>query len=146
MDSHPTVLRETDTIGKGVQLIMEHRYRNVPVVDEEGRYLGVFGVSSLLRLVLPKAATLERGLTSIPFVTDTLKDLRLRLREVEDQPVTFCMTEDVVVVTPDTELVETLLVLYRTRTSLPVVEKRTGRLVGMISYFDVGKKVLAQDL
>jgi hypothetical protein len=39
--------------------------------------------------------------------------------------------------------VETLLLLYRTRISIPVVAPGTGKLVGMISYFDVGEKILA---
>ena len=52
------------------------------------------------------------------------------------------MSTDVAIVSPDTPLVETLLILYRTKTSIPVVERKTGRLVGMISYFDVGEKIL----
>ena len=146
MDPNPTVLKATATVRQGVQLILEHRYRNIPVVDDQGRYLGVFGVGCLLRLILPKAVVLEHGLNSVPFVTDTLEDLRRRLAEAADKPVTMCMSVDITVVSPETELVETLLILYKTRNSVPVVEKRTGRLMGMVSYFDVGEKVMAQDL
>jgi CBS domain-containing protein len=146
MDPNPTVLKATATVRQGLELIMEHRYRNIPVVDDQGSYVGVFGVGCLLRVILPKAVVLEQGLSSAPFVTETLKDLRHRLADVEDRPVTMCMSVDVTVVSPDTELVETLLILYRTGNSIPVVEKRTGRLMGMISYFDVGEKVLAQEL
>ena len=39
MDSNPTVLATTDTIGTGIGYIMDNRFRNVPIVDAEGRYL-----------------------------------------------------------------------------------------------------------
>ncbi len=146
MDPHPSVLHKDEKIHKGVELVMEHRYRNIPVVDDKGCYQGIFGVNCLLRLVLPRAVIVERGLTTVPFVSDTLRDLRLRLKEVEDQPVTYCLTHEAAVVAPDTPLVETLLTLYRTRTSVPVVEPHTGILVGMISYFDVGAKILEQEI
>jgi CBS domain-containing protein len=146
MDPHPSVLHKDEKISKGVELVMEHRYRNIPVVDDEGRYQGIFGVNCLLRMVLPKAVLLERGLTSVPFVSDTLRDLRRRLREVEDKPITFCMSHDATVVAPDTSLVETLLILYRTHTSVPVVDPHSGVLLGMISYWDVGEKILQQEI
>jgi CBS-domain-containing membrane protein len=146
MDPYPSVLHKDETIAKGVELLMEHRYRNIPVVDDRGCYQGIFGVNCLLRLVLPKAVLLERGLTTVPFVSDSLRDLRIRLKEVEDKPVTFCITHNVPVVAPDTPLVETLLTLYRTHTSLPVVDPDSGCLLGVISYWDVGAKILEQEI
>ena len=56
------------------------------------------------------------------------------------------MYDQVTTVAPDTPLVETLLVLYRTHASLPVVELDSGKLVGVISYFDAGKNILAADI
>lgn len=146
MDPHPSLLQATDKITDGVRIIMEHRYRNLPVVDDAGRFLGVFGVNCLIRTVLPKAVLVKDGLKTVPFVRETLRDLRQRLADVENEPVTYCLSEDIPVVHPDTALVETLLVLYRNRISIPVVEKDSGLLVGMISYFDVGERILAQEL
>lgn len=146
MDPNPVVLHTEETIRQGISLVMNHRYRNIPVVDSEGHYLGIFGVNCLLRLVLPRAALLEGGLTSVPFVTDSLRDLRVRLHTVEDKPVTYCMSENFEVVAPDTHLVETMLKLYKTRSSLPVVEPESGCLVGMISYWDIGARILEQEI
>jgi len=143
MDPSPTTVRPDDLIGTAVSHIMKHRYRNLPVIDEEGRYLGIFGVNCLLRLVLPKAAVMERGLEEVSFVQATLADLHERLREVENQPVSVCMSKDVATVPPDKPLVETLLLLYRTKTSIPVVSPDTGRLLGMISYWDAGEHILS---
>jgi CBS domain-containing protein len=41
-------------------------------------------------------------------------------------------------------LLEAVLILYRTKASLPVVDPETGKLVGVISYWDLGEKVLAE--
>ncbi len=144
MDPNPTVLAATDTVGKGMGYIMDNRFRNVPILDERGRYLGVFGVNCLLRLVLPQAALMERGLTDLSFVSDSLADLRRRLEESEDQPVTICLSDEATVIDPDTPLLETLLVLYKTRRSVPVVDPKDGCLLGVVSYWDVGKAILAQ--
>ena len=40
---------------------------------------------------------------------------------------------------------ETLLALYQNRTSLPVVEIESGRLVGIVSHWGVGMAVLGRD-
>jgi CBS-domain-containing membrane protein len=145
MDPNPTVLSATDTVGKGIGYIMENRFRNVPIVDSKQCYLGVFGVNCLLRLVLPQAALMENGLTDLSFVSDSLKDLRRRLKESEDQPVTICLSDEATVIGPDTPLLETLLVLYQTRRSIPVVDPKDGCLLGVVSYWDVGKAILAQE-
>jgi CBS-domain-containing membrane protein len=143
MDPQPTYVKAHDLIGTAARYIMDNRYRNLPVIDNYGRYLGVFGVNCLLRLLLPKAAVMEKGLEEVSFIHDTLADLHDRLRELEKQPVTLCMQTDVATVPPDKPLVETLLLLYRNKTSIPVVEPETGKLVGMISYWDVTEHILA---
>ncbi|MEA3412024.1 MAG: CBS domain-containing protein [Pseudomonadota bacterium] len=142
MDPHPTVLKPTDLISTAARYIMEHRYRNLPVVDEDGCYMGIFGVNCLLRLVLPRAVLLKDGLDSVPFIHETLSELHDRLREVENEPITRCMSTEVETVTPDNPLVETLLILYRTKTSIPVVDEDSCKLLGMISYWDVGQHIL----
>ena len=141
MDTTPAVLKATDTIREAARCIMEHRYRSVPVLDPNGCYLGVFGVNCLLRQVLPKAAIMEDGLDDVSFIRESLTDLHERLREVEDLPVTKCLNVGVEPIPPDTPLVETLLRLYRTKSSIPVVDPDSGKLLGMISYWDVGRHI-----
>jgi len=146
MDPNPTVLHPESKISTAIGYIMENRYRNLPVVDNEGRFLGVFGVHCLLRLALPKALIMEKGLDSAHFVSDTLSDIHRRLNQYVDKPISSCMSDDILPVSPDTPLVETLLILYRTRVSLPVVEEDSGKLVGVISYWDAGQKILAAEI
>ena len=147
MDPNPTVLQSTDTIGTAAQQIMKVRYRSLPVVDDNFRFVGTVTVNCLLYLVLPKVATMQKKrdrLETMPYVSTTLEDLRRRLKKAIDYPVSICLKENVTVVHPDTPIVETLLTMWNIRKNLPVVEKGTGRLVGMISYFDVGAKIMEE--
>ena len=147
MDSNPAVLHASDTIGTAAQQIMKVRYRSLPVIDDNRRFLGTVTVNCLLYLVLPKVATMQKKrdrLETMPYVSTTLEDLRRRLKKAIDYPVTICLKDNVTVVHPDTPIVETLLTMYNTRKNLPVVERSTGRLAGMISYYDVGSKIMEE--
>ncbi len=143
MDPNPTVLKSTDIIKTAIGYIMDNRYRNLPVVDDDGHYLGSFGVTCLLKNVLPKAVLMKKGLTSVSFLQESLADLHNRLRELENHPVSVCMNREAKTVSPDTPLVESLLILYHNRDSLPVVDTDSGKLLGVISYWDAGEKILS---
>ncbi len=145
MNANPVVLHPADTVGTAARYLVSHHLRHVPVVDEEGRYLGVFGIFSLLQLMLPKAATVDRGLKSLSFVGDSVEELREHLRAVAGESVLSGLRKGIPVVHPDTPLMETVLLLLRTRIALPVVEKDTGRLVGMISSWDALQQIVGEE-
>ena len=69
--------------------ILKHHLRHLPVVDEQGRYLGTFSIYSLLQLTLPKAVLDKHGLDNVAFVTERVEDLAQRLggrRRPSDRP------------------------------------------------------------
>jgi CBS-domain-containing membrane protein len=142
MDSNPSTLKPDDSVEYAVQFIMQKRYRNLPVIDDTGCYLGMFGVNCLLRQVLPKAVFMDRGLKNVGFIHESLGDLYKRYAVAKDEPISSCMSTDIKSVFPFTPLTETLLQLYDTRFSIPVVEPDSCKLLGMISYWDVGQKIL----
>ena len=143
MDPNPTTLKPTDTIECAARYIMKNRYRNLPVVDENFCYVGMFGVNCLLKQVIPKAVFLKQGLENVSFIHESFEDLYHRFSAVKDQPISICMSKEIKPVTPDTPLTETMMQLYKTRASIPVVEKDSCKLLGMISYWDIGEKILA---
>ena len=143
MDPNPVFLRPEDCISTAAAFIMEKRYRSLPVIDEDRCFLGLFGVNCLLKQVLPKAALIDDGLTNVAFIHETLSDLHDRFREVEDKPISMCMHKDVLTLSPETPLIETLLTLYNQRAAIPIVEDGSCKLLGMISYWDVGEKILS---
>jgi len=87
MNPHPMTLRPTDTVATAAERILKHHLRHLPVIDEQGRYLGTFSVYSLLKLTLPKAVLDKHGLDNVSFVTESLDDLAQRLGGRRDEPV-----------------------------------------------------------
>ena len=142
MDPNPVRIHSSDTIGIAARKIMRRRYRSLPVVDNDNRFLGVVTVNCLLRLLLPKALTIKNGVEDISYADTTIDDLCEHFKAHVDEPIAICLKEQVVTVDPDTSLLQTLLTLYHEKSNLPVVDKKTGRLEGMISYYDVGEKIL----
>jgi CBS-domain-containing membrane protein len=142
MDPNPTYLKPDDTIAYAAKCIMDHRYRNLPVVDENHCYVGMFGVNCLLRQVIPRAVFMPNGLRNVSFLHESFADLYQRYDEVKNNPISMCMNQEIRPVYPDTPLTDTLIQLYETRSSIPVIERDSCKLLGMISYWDVGEKIL----
>ncbi len=143
MNPDPITLNPADTIECASEYVMKHRFRSMPVVDENFCYLGMFEVNCLLKQVIPKSVLMHQGLDNVSFIHESLEELYNRFDEARNHPISICMSHEVLPVSPDTPLTETLLQLYETRSAIPVIEKGTCKLLGMISYWDVGKKILA---
>lgn len=141
MEPNPSTLKPDDKIEYAAKFIMQRRYRNLPVVDDDYCYLGMFGVNCLLKLVIPKAVFVH-GLRNVGFIHESFEELFERFAAFKDQPISICMNQEIKPVAPDTPLTETMLQLYETRSSIPVVEHGTCKLLGMISYWEVGEKIL----
>lgn len=146
MDPNPSTLKPDDSLEYAVKFIRDKRYRSLPIIDENGCYVGMFGVNCLIKQVIPKAVFMHRGLENVSFIHESLDDLYDRFADVKDQSIIEYISLDVKSVRPDTPLTETLLQLYDTRLSIPVVEQGTNRLLGMISYWDVEQKILEAGL
>lgn len=143
MDSNPIRIHPQDTIGTAARKIMRRRYRSLPVVDDERRFLGVVNVNDMLRLLLPPHATQLSMSDALERFSDiSLDNLRENLDQLLDNPIAPHIDKEVVTVAPDTSLIETLLTMYHHEQNLPVVDRTTGRLEGMISYYDIGEMVL----
>ena len=145
MNPQPLTLRPTDTVATGADYILKHRLRHLPVVDEQGRYLGTFSVYSLLKLTLPKAVLDKHGLDNVSFVTESVEDLAQRLGRRRDEPVKNWLNIHEVA-RPDTHAMEVMLLMLHGRTtSVPVVNKTNNRLEGIISFWDVLEKLLGEN-
>ncbi len=132
-----TSLLDTDTVADATRRMLGDRVSDMPVVDASGALVGLFTLDRLYAALLPKAALLGDGLSDLAFVSDTLGQLREKMREVERHPVREFteMPEDVV--HPDTPPLQIILLLHRGANSIPVVSPDTGKLVGMVSPRDV---------
>jgi len=142
----PVTLAPHDTVARAAELLVEEHVLALPVV-EEGKLVGVFGLHELVELLMPRAVRLMNqgleGLTDLDFLADTLEDVRQRMDHV-------CGTEvgehlergsERTPLDPASSFTEALFLGYRLRRDLPVVEKETGRLAGMVSPWDVLERI-----
>jgi len=135
MTAKPLTLRSDDTVARAAELMLGHRYLILPVVDADGRCAGAFDMWDLLALLLPKAATLDHLVPDLGFLGDDLPNLQAKLKEIGGQPVGPLARPDLPLLKPDMSVVEALLLLYRNRTTLPVVDA-DNCVIGVLSYWD----------
>lgn len=141
----PVTLGPEDTVERAAALLVQERVLALPVVDASGRLVGTFGVDDLSKLLLPRAVTLDVGLeelTDLDFVADSLEELRERMGRVCEKPVKKYMDRSTRrPLDPGSSFTEALFLLHRLGEDLPVVDSSTGKLVGMISPWDVLAKL-----
>lgn len=144
MNANPVTLRLTDTVAAAAEHIIKQHLRHIPVVDDQGRYVGTFSIYSLLQLALPKAVTMKEGLSNAGFVNEEAPELAQRLRRRSNEPVSNWLSKDPVV-HPDSSAMDALLLLLQGRVSLPVVDKQSQKLAGMISSWNVIEKLTTEN-
>lgn len=136
-DRNFDALRDTDTVSAATERMLEHRVSDLPIVDADGRLVGIFKLDRLLAGLLPPAALVGYGVPDLAFVSDDLDSLRRKMRKIDAAKVREYAVKPEHVVHPDTAPVEMVLQLYRGANSLPVVDRDSGRLVGVVSARDL---------
>ncbi|MBK8210568.1 MAG: CBS domain-containing protein [Rhodospirillales bacterium] len=143
MTAQPVSIRRHESVDRALQMLLQNKLLALPVVDDEGRYFGMFQRSRLVAMLLPRIVQLEERLPEVAklleigFLTDTLDDVQERFRQVASNPVGDYAQTDTPVLRPDTPIMNAVLFLYRMRTYLPVVDEPSGRLIGVVSTWDV---------
>ena len=131
------LLRDTDTVADATRRMLADRVSDLPVVDAAGSLVGLFRLDRLYAALLPRAALVGDGLADLAFVSDTLGQLRAKMREIENDPVRKFTVMPDHVVHPDTTPVQIILLLHQGANNIPVVSAEDGKLVGMVSARDV---------
>ena len=145
MSDPPTVLKPTDSVSVALQTMVRERLPALPVVDTDGRYVGMLPRSRLVALAMPRVLSHDTDqqplarLLQVGFIRDSLADLQERMAAAANDPVSKHLDREVPVLSPDTPLMNALLFLYRQRNVLPVVEN--GKLLGIVSVWDVLARV-----
>jgi CBS domain-containing protein len=140
-------LKPDDSITTALKLMCENSVHNLPVLDHDGTFLGLFSLRRLSRELLPKAAKLDENslLMHINFMPDNTDQLLRRLTKLGHKPVSSLLEKSSKLrfCKPDTSLPELLQLLFESPTSLPVVvvEGKKKKLAGMVSNWDVLTKL-----
>lgn len=137
MNTRPVTVGPEASVTEMAALMVEKRIRCLPVVDEEGRVLGVVDEEDLVhqdaRVHFP---TFIHFLESYIFLPSSLKRFEKELRQAVGSKAREVMEEDVPAVDPlrSVEEIATLM-LERDMEYVLVVEE--GRLLGVITRADI---------
>lgn len=120
-DTRPIAAKPTDTVADAARLMAEHNIGSIPVVDEQGRLLGIFTERDLARLIAREGA----------------KALEKKLEEA--------MTRNPVTASPEDPLPELAhkMIEHGIR-HIPVVDEQ-GKLLGVVSIRRVLRHLLAEN-
>lgn len=140
MNAQPVTALGTSTISETLDMLIEHRLISIAVVNAHGKFLGQFGLHHLLGLIMPKAATMDRSLDDLGFVTESIDQLKTRLAHCLPRKVSEYLEEESIAVHPETSLAKGLMLLYKHGGDLPVVDAH-GKLVGIVSPWDIVSKI-----
>jgi CBS domain-containing protein len=138
MDTSPVTVSPNASVEEVVRTLREHELPGVPVVDGDGRCVGIVTEADLVLpddqgdLHIPHYINLFGGTVFL----EPLGRFEQRLRKAFASKATDMMTSDPDTVAPDTTVQEAARLIHQSgHNRLPVVED--GRLVGVVTRVDV---------
>jgi CBS domain-containing protein len=143
MTRAPEILRPKATLEEAARKILETRYGGFPVVDEEGRLLGLLQVEELLPRPenVPFSDVEALQLFGEWVDEGTLQEI---YRRYQSTPVEAVMLKEIPRVHPEDPLGKALQVLLTTEVRhLPVVD-REDKVVGILTRSDILKLILGR--
>ncbi len=143
MTADPPTVRDCESVGAAARKLIDHRQLNLPVVDAEGRYVGMFAAEDLLNLVVPRVALAGGLAPNVRFVADDPDSLRERFKSVKQRAVGEVADKNAAVLTPDTPPIDAFRIFCRNRASLAVIDPASRKLLGTLSYWEVMREITA---
>lgn len=137
-----TSLYTDEAIGHVIDFMMEKHMGLVPVIERDGTFAGLIGGESLMPYLMPKSlsslGTLFRhgAMKKASFLHETAEDMKERLDALRDRPIGDIIARNVKVATPETPLIDVLMMIKEKQYVVPVVDAQR-KLVGAISFFSV---------
>jgi len=125
-------VRQTATLREVNEILQKYGISSLPVVDEEGKVVGMVTEGDLIRAVLPSYKELHEN----SLYLHDFEYLEERVHHVEEMPVKEIMTRKIISVAEDTPILQIgSTFLLRGVDRLPVM--RGNRLVGIVGRPDV---------
>jgi CBS-domain-containing membrane protein len=125
-----------DSVEDLARLLAERRISGVPVVDDQGRVLGVATQSDLLKRTREPTLPVALNILDLHLFLETPGRFRQRLEKLLGNTVRQVMSSPPVTVSPDTPVSELARLMEdKGIHTLPVVEE--GRLVGIVGKLDL---------
>lgn len=147
MSSELVTLAPDVTVAEALLKMSDHHVHNIPVVDKDDAFVGLFSLRRLARELLPAAARMdaESFHMDLAFLSDDSDEVVKRLRKIGRKPVSALLErkKKLRFCGPDTPIPRMLQLLTENPTSLPVlvVQGKRQRVIGMVSTWDVLTKL-----
>lgn len=120
------------TVEQALHMLDDRGLRAAPVVDKDNIFLGMFSTHDVIRSLVPSYMT--AGMASLDFAVGASPVLADRLRQQFPSRVGDHVSADnCMKIMSQTHTWEALRLLAEYGSPLPVVERDTGRLLGLIS-------------
>ncbi len=136
MTRNPPTIRDSETVAAAADMLIAQRATNLPVIDAEGKYVGMFGMADLLSLLVPRMALAGDLAPNLRFLSDETAALRRKFDDVKARRVGDAANRQAVTLYPDTPASEAIRCFGRAPAALPIVARDTGKLAGVVTYWD----------
>ncbi|GAX78996.1 hypothetical protein CEUSTIGMA_g6436.t1 [Chlamydomonas eustigma] len=131
-----------DSLDHALELLVQHRVTGLPVIDSQGKVVGVVSDFDLLALDTFGRTNATELFPETDQTWQAFKQVKSVLAKGTGKIVSDVMTEEPIVVTPDTNINDaTSILLHKKIRRLPVVDSE-GRLIGLLSRRDIIKAAL----
>ena len=142
MDTSPNLIQTSDTFEHLIKILGEVKYHVVFVVDKEDRLVGIVTEADIIKVLVPKYATVDESLISIMDVNY----FERKCRESKNLTINEIMSKATITVSKEDPIIKAaaLMVVNKIQ-SLPVV--RNEKVVGIVPRLTLLKhitKVLAE--
>lgn len=134
--TNPTILRPNHTLAQALQALQKEHVRYLPVVDEQGDFVGLFSSLTLITLLLPQTISMDLGIPAagLNFMTTSTEELHHRLQDLSDKPISEYITHtDLSVCHPESSIMEAIYLLHKFHSHVMITEKDSRRFVGIVS-------------
>lgn len=132
-----------DEAVSGVMDFMVEKHMGlVPVTNRDGTFAGLISGDHLMKFLLPRALTTvgtgvhRATMRAASYLDESATEMHERLDDLRARTVGEVLETDVQTVTPDTPLIDALMMIKGKQYVVPVVDE-AGQLLGAISFFSV---------
>lgn len=123
-----------DPAGTAIDFMREKRSGLVPVIDRDGKFVGLLSGDRMMHFMIPRAITMMKGKKRASYLRESPAELQARLDRLREQTIGDLVDPDVKVAREDTPFIDAMMLISEKQFVVPVLDK-DDRLVGAISFF-----------
>jgi CBS domain-containing protein len=138
-----TQIQSQATVGEALEFFQKWHVQNILIIGPDSEFMGEIRVTQFAKMLLPEGndlTVLDVGGHESEARDETYADLQNRLRCHLKRKVTDFMDDDVPVVTPETPLMDALILLRDGELRIAVINNQK-KLVGSLSLLTILRRI-----